>query len=378
MLFDDDSFHLINLATKKRKVYKQPKGLLHKAIYAVCDLAKVVVIFRDKLLIFTKDEGYKTYTEIPSKAHSSVAYVKSAELIEQSSKLVIICPSLIVVWDLNQNKLIASCASTKELSTNETFLLGGYRHGLVLGTTVDTTKIWRLNDSGDGLVNPKPTPIDHDNHILITAFYIDFHVLITGDNRGYLTLRNRETGLPIYNLNLTKKTKSHLHVQVTNIELSNRIRDIKRVGRWVIVMAESSRIFAYDIFQKDQKEPYLELSYGRSDKSKPHAFYVSPAGILQAATERTKKGEESGKGGYKAKPEIWLWRLPRLDGFEYFSSYPDMNKNAAGVLLQLASHTQNILQSVDAGDEDIRDFEQPIDRAVKSLQQVQDLQNFPW
>lgn len=123
-----------------------------------------------------------------------------------------------------------------------------------------------------------PIPLKLDPDVVITAVFLDNNFLITGDNKGIITVHQLKDGSFVHFLNhkpksnysssnsSTSPTSSSSHSSypstaseiTTGLSLENRINCIYRTGRLVWIGAENNLIAVYD-FYSSNSEPLAQI-----------------------------------------------------------------------------------------------------------------------
>jgi hypothetical protein len=214
-------------------------------------------------------------------------------------------------------------------------------------------------------VNPR----EIQEESMITNVYMDDTFIITGDNNGLMTLRQRKDGQKLYSLNTIMEIKESAN-GLLDFNLDNRVNCIDKIGRWVFAGAENSKVAVYDL-TAEKSEPVSEYVHPKGGSVRemmisPTSVGTSPSSIMMTIG---KKGEQASK-----KHDVAVWAV-KLPGLEFFSDKTNKLKNSNTLTLILYYSYKQIsgyLQGIEKQGEDVTEFTSIIQRVEGVINQIKD------
>jgi len=161
------------------------------------------------------------------------------------------------VWDIDLEMYISSAklilqGDLKD-SQQETYLNIITSSKYIVGVTSTKLTIWNLHD-----INDTEVEVEMEKDTVITAVHID-NYLITGDNRGIISVRRLQDGSLIRTLNSYDAPTPNAQNSKIGVLLDHRINCIQRSGNFVWIGTEDSRIAVYAFSKSNARTSLAEL-----------------------------------------------------------------------------------------------------------------------
>jgi len=230
-----------------------------------------------------------------------------------------------------------------------------------------TVALWQANQPKETSKNPRE--IKEDN--LVTDVFIDDSFIITGDNTGNISLRQRVDGEKIYDLPSSESLNSssrNSRPELLEFNLENKVNVLAKYGRWVFAACENGKLVIYDIM-KDKSSPVAEYIAPRP--SSITALMIDHATVLAAVKIRHVEGKkESKESKTKEKPEIIAWN-PKLAGLEYYTETNKVGQDSiACILTWTLKQIITYIKDIEKEGEDITELSSTMDRLEDSINQT--------
>jgi len=373
-----ETVQVYNVESKQCDQYQQEKGLVEGVRCILANSRMLLGLAPKRIIVWDRD----TMTSQPprvvdlSSTPTQIASIGEFSTLVGDTRVLLINANpgghAFQVWDHVSGELVAYAENPAKLESFLTF--DASTDGLVVGTLRDVMYIW--NTAGKpGLVQPAQT-VKFDKTI-VTAVEVDQQFIIAGDNFGGVTLHTR-TGRLIYHL--TRKRVSD--VDVASAQLSqlstlfrNKVNRILRIGRWVAIALDSSRVEIYDIFSPSLSTP-IDAYIHPSATGGVRDITVGERNIYALFSHAPRDAKAGGKG--KGRPDLLCW-VPKTeaDGFEFLVGNQDVMLASPIAVLQQwctkASISVKKLESVGHTDE-MREHTKALTTTISQLGAVAEVQ----
>eukprot|EP01105_Mastigella_eilhardi_P005451 TRINITY_DN17154_c0_g1_i1.p1 TRINITY_DN17154_c0_g1~~TRINITY_DN17154_c0_g1_i1.p1 ORF type:complete len:687 (+),score=180.50 TRINITY_DN17154_c0_g1_i1:62-2062(+) len=323
---------------KQTSHYSQYKDIVSGFRCILADNKNIIGVSIKKLTVWERDKMKKDGE--PDQASESAPHTVELEgapciaaihdqksLLLSDNRVILVNNNpgghLFQVWDFLKGELLGYAENPSKTESAVTF---AHHKDLIVTSVKDALHIWNIAGKPGPI---KPIPVTFPDSI-VTAVHIDSNFLVVGDNFGGVTLHDLE-GTLIYPLNRVKRGD----VNIKDVELTKlssmfkaRVHKLTRVGRWVVVAFENSKVEIYDIFNANMATPCD--SYVHSVAASVRDFVIHEQKIFMAVhvIPDAKMSKAT-----KHKPDIVVW-TPKLEyeGFEHFTQEPTPPSSAVDIL----------------------------------------------
>lgn len=276
------------------------------------------------------------------------------------------------VWKLDEKSSNCLLVFEGRNSDSTAKYLGVYfsRHqNTVLTNSRNSFLLWDISKSKSAASNP----LEFSAENVITAVSMDESFIIIGDSNGGITLRQRRDGKLIYQLNQVDSIpQKPQQGSLIDFNLENKINSIRKIGRWVFVLTENSKLQIFDLLQ-EKAGPILE--YVHPKNAILRNLFVQGDSIYFTIKTKNDRIKSKDKGETeKIKPEVGLWIVPttKLPGLEFFSdALNDVNVNNLTLPLKYTFwKVQQAMEEIEKAGEDTTEFSEVLQRVEDTIRQL--------
>jgi len=289
-----------------------------------------------------------------------------------SNRLLLGNADVFQIWDLDMEKCEMSMSFEGRNSSSQIKFYNIFCcEDTVVTTNRNTFLLWDISKPPTAGRNPK----EFSEKSLITAVFLDDTFLLVADSEGNISFRQARDGQLFHYLNPPSVTSTPKEEGLLlEFQLENKVNDLHKLGRYVIVGCENSKLSIFDVM-KEKSDPILEYVHTKGGSIRP--FLTSKDKILfPIKSQRIDKNEN-----LAIVPDVGVWN-PKLPGFAYFweigltlpsskriPSKSAIERSRALMSLPWCSYYQisSCLQEIGKQGEDVTEFTAIIERLEQLL-----------
>eukprot|EP01116_Phalansterium_solitarium_P021800 TRINITY_DN6942_c0_g1_i1.p1 TRINITY_DN6942_c0_g1~~TRINITY_DN6942_c0_g1_i1.p1 ORF type:complete len:946 (+),score=293.55 TRINITY_DN6942_c0_g1_i1:174-3011(+) len=398
--YDNDTFHVIEALSGSVDRYEHSeKDRINKTQCILSNDKYVIAVFGSGLLVWDRvnlsnyprelalsDVRDPSVRPIINVQHNFSAVVPSSLAAAATTKVVLGNSDVFQVWEIDviKQEMWMTFEARNESSTVKYLGLFYYLPTVITNnrTGIQCWNITKLKTPPvAGVVSSKEGVAKEIKDLpgILTCAYMDEVFLIVGDSLGNVGLRHRYDAESLYYLNAPESAVPKEDGGLLDHSLSAKVNCIEKVGRWVCVGFENSRVCVYDI-TKDKGEPVVEYVHPRPGSVRGISIQRAKGWLLITIKESESTGDLLARRtirpgdvpglpstAARGKPHMVCW-TPKLPGFEFYAAKtPSATDSGLTVLLaHSVIQIMEYLSSIKAAGEDVIEFTATIDR-VKAV-----------